>query len=104
VEQLCLTLQVTEPAYEPVHANVSVRVARRRKRHLLDSGLINRALDLVVEWGSFQVLNFNLGEQRQVPSRRESVVPDHDVMEEILSQLIDLGAVHLPQDATNWSR
>jgi len=32
--------------------------------------------------------------------------PDHDVMEEILSQLIDLGAVHLPQDERDakWSR
>jgi len=32
------------------------------------------------------------------PAADVKVGPDHDVMEEILSQLIDLGAVHLPQD------
>jgi lysine-ketoglutarate reductase/saccharopine dehydrogenase-like protein (TIGR00300 family) len=69
--------------------------------HLLDAGLINRALDLIVEMGgSFQVLKFNLGEQRQSTSAAEVRVsaPSHDVMEEIISQLIDLGAVDLPQD------
>ena len=98
----CLTLRVTEPVRAEVHANVSVESRTLRlEGHLLDSGLINRALDLIVEnGGSFQVLNFNLGEQRQSTSAAEVKVsaPDHDVMEEILSQLIDLGAVHLPQD------
>jgi lysine-ketoglutarate reductase/saccharopine dehydrogenase-like protein (TIGR00300 family) len=63
--------------------------------------LINRALDLIVEMGgSFQVLKFNLGEQRQSTSAAEVRVsaPSHEVMEEIISQLIDLGAVDLPQD------
>jgi lysine-ketoglutarate reductase/saccharopine dehydrogenase-like protein (TIGR00300 family) len=98
----CLTLRVTEPVREEVHANVSVesRIIRL-EGHLLDSGLINRALDLIVDTGgSFQVLNFNLGEQRQSTSAAEVKVsaPSHDVMEEIISQLIDLGAVDLPQD------
>jgi hypothetical protein len=56
--------------------------------HLLDSGLINRALDLIVEGGgSFQVLNFQLGEQRQSTSSAEVKVsaPSHDVMEEIMT-------------------
>jgi lysine-ketoglutarate reductase/saccharopine dehydrogenase-like protein (TIGR00300 family) len=50
--------------------------------------------------GSFQVLNFNLGEQKQSTSSAEVKVsaPSHEVMEEILSQLIDLGAVNLPED------
>ena len=68
---------------------------------MLDSGLINRALDLIVDTGgSFQVLNFNLGEQRQSTSAAEVKVsaPSHEVMEEIVSHLIDLGAVDLPQD------
>ncbi|MBD1895730.1 MULTISPECIES: TIGR00300 family protein [unclassified Coleofasciculus] len=98
----CLTLRVTEPVREEVHANVSVESRTiRLEGHLLDSGLINRALDLVVEnGGSFQVLNFSLGEQRQSTSSAEVKVsaPSHDVMEAILSQLIDLGAVNLPQD------
>ncbi|RCJ21356.1 TIGR00300 family protein [Nostoc minutum NIES-26] len=98
----CLTLRVTEPVREEVHANVSVesRIIRI-EGHLLDSGLINRALDLIVDaGGSFQVLNFDLGEQRQSTSAAEVKVsaPSHEVMEEIISQLIDLGAVNLPQD------
>jgi lysine-ketoglutarate reductase/saccharopine dehydrogenase-like protein (TIGR00300 family) len=98
----CLTLRVTEPIAEEVHANVSVesRIIRM-EGHLLDAGLINRALDLIVEMGgSFQVLKFNLGEQRQSTSAAEVRVsaPSHEVMEEIISQLIDLGAVDLPED------
>jgi lysine-ketoglutarate reductase/saccharopine dehydrogenase-like protein (TIGR00300 family) len=97
-----LTLRVTEPIGEEIHANASVesRVIRM-EGHLLDAGLINRALDLIVEMGgSFQVLKFNLGEQRQSTSAAEVRVsaPSHEVMEEIISQLIDLGAVDLPQD------
>ncbi|YAF96339.1 MAG: TIGR00300 family protein [Nodularia sp. CChRGM 3473] len=98
----CLTLRVTEPLHAEIRANVSVesRVIRI-EGHLLDSGLINRALDLIVDaGGSFQVLNFNLGEQRQSTSAAEVRVsaPSHEVMEEIISRLIDLGAVDLPQD------
>jgi lysine-ketoglutarate reductase/saccharopine dehydrogenase-like protein (TIGR00300 family) len=98
----CLTLRVTEPVREEIHATTQVesRVIRL-EGHLLDAGLINRALDLIVEMGgSFQVLKFNLGEQRQSTSAAEVRVsaPSHDVMEEIISQLIDLGAVDLPQD------
>ena len=98
----CLTLRVTEPVLSEVHANVSVESRTvRMEGHLLDSGLINRALDLIVEsGGSFQVLNFQLGEQRQSTSAAEVKVtaPSHEVMEGILSELIDLGAVDLPQD------
>ncbi|WP_460205985.1 bifunctional arginine dihydrolase/ornithine cyclodeaminase [Scytonema sp. NUACC21] len=98
----CLTLRSTEPIQEEVHANVSVesRIIRI-EGHLLDSGLINRALDLIVDpGGSFQVLNFSLGEQRQSTSAAEVKVsaPSHEVMETIVSLLIDLGAVDLPQD------
>ncbi|MDF5731214.1 MAG: TIGR00300 family protein [Rhizonema sp. PD38] len=98
----CLTLRVTEPVREELHANVSVESRiLRLEGHLLDTGMINRALDLIVDnGGSFQVLNFSLGEQRQSTSAAEVKVsaPSHEVMEEILSQLIDLGAVNLPQD------
>ncbi|MBC6431251.1 TIGR00300 family protein [Nostoc sp. HG1] len=98
----CLTLRVTEPVRDEIHANVSVesRVIRM-EGHLLDAGLINRALDLIIDaGGSFKVLNFNLGEQRQSTSAAEVRVsaPSHEVMEEIISRLIDLGAVDLPHD------
>jgi lysine-ketoglutarate reductase/saccharopine dehydrogenase-like protein (TIGR00300 family) len=98
----CLTLRVTEPVRAEVHANAPVESRTiRMDGHLLDSGLISRALDLIVEnGGSFQVLNFQLGEQRQSTSSADVKVsaPSHDVMEEIMTQLIDLGAVAPPQE------
>jgi lysine-ketoglutarate reductase/saccharopine dehydrogenase-like protein (TIGR00300 family) len=50
--------------------------------------------------GSFQVLKFDLGEQRQSTSSAEIRVsaPDREVMDEIMAQLIDLGAVALPEN------
>ncbi|MGQ9870963.1 bifunctional arginine dihydrolase/ornithine cyclodeaminase [Leptodesmis sp.] len=98
----CLTLRVTEPII-PDHRAIATIESRilRLEGHLLDSGLINRALDLIVEGGgSFQVLNFNLGEQRQSTSSAEVKVtaPSHEVMETLVSQLIDLGAVPPPQE------
>lgn len=98
----CLTLRVTEPVRLERQANVMVESRTiRMEGHLLDSGLISRALDLIVEnGGSFQVLNFNLGEQRQSTSSAEVKVsaPSHEIMEEIMSRLIDLGAVPPPQE------
>jgi lysine-ketoglutarate reductase/saccharopine dehydrogenase-like protein (TIGR00300 family) len=101
----CLTLRVTEPVLPEVHgsATVTSRVVRM-EGHLLDAGLINQALDLIVEGGgSFQVLKFNLGEQRQSTSAADVKVtaPDRDVMEDLMSQLIDLGAVAPPQETCN---
>jgi lysine-ketoglutarate reductase/saccharopine dehydrogenase-like protein (TIGR00300 family) len=98
----CLTLRVTEPVIADIHAlsPVESRIISL-EGHLLDSGLINRALDLIIDnGGSFQVLNFNLGEQRQSTSAAEVKVtaPSHEVMESIISYLIDLGAVDLPQN------
>jgi lysine-ketoglutarate reductase/saccharopine dehydrogenase-like protein (TIGR00300 family) len=101
----CLTLRVTEPIREEVHA-VAAYESRTIKLegHLLDSGLINRALDVITEGGgSFQVLNFDLGIQRQSTSQAEVRVsaPSHDVMEEIMSQLIDLGAIAVTSEASD---
>ncbi|MGA1474199.1 MAG: TIGR00300 family protein, partial [Prochlorothrix sp.] len=103
----CLTLRITEPVREDVHAQVGVqnRVIHM-EGHLLDSGLINRALDVITEGGgSFQVLNFDLGIQRQSTSKAEIRVsaPSAEIMSEIMGQLIDLGAIDPPaelQDAT----
>lgn len=98
----CLTLRVTEPVRVELHGSAAIESRMiRLDGHLLDSGLINRALDIVVEaGGSFQVLNFNLGVQRQSTSSAEVKVtaPSHDVMETIMSQLIDLGALPPPQE------
>lgn len=98
----CLTLRVTEPILEDVHANVTIesRIIRM-EGHLLDAGLLNQALDLVVEnSGSFRVLNFNLGIERNSISSAEVRVsaPSRQLLEEIMTELIDLGAVPPPQE------
>ena len=98
----CLTLRITEPVLEDVHANIPVesRVIRM-EGHLLDAGIMNKALDLIVEnGGSFKVLNFNLGIERQSTSAADIRVsaPSHGLMEEISRQLIELGAVVPPQE------
>ncbi len=98
----CLTLRITEPVLEDVHASTPVesRIIHM-EGHLLDAGIMNRALDLVVDnGGSFKVLNFNLGIERQSTSAAEVRIsaPDHDVMEEIMGRLIDLGAVAIPEE------
>jgi lysine-ketoglutarate reductase/saccharopine dehydrogenase-like protein (TIGR00300 family) len=99
----CLTLRVTEPVLDYVHANEPVESRTiQLQGHLLDAGIMNKALDLIVEnGGSFRVLNFNLGVERQSTSAAEVRVsaPSHEVMEDIMSQLIDLGAVAPPQEA-----
>lgn len=101
----CLTLRITEPVREDVHAQVGVqnRVIHLQG-HLLDSGLINRALDVITEGGgSFQVLNFDLGAQRQSTSKAEIRVsaPSLEIMNEIMGQLIDLGSIDPPEDLSD---
>lgn len=98
----CLTLRFTEPVLENVHANepVESRIVHM-EGHLLDAGIMNQALDSIVEnGGSFQILNFNLGVQRQSTSATDVRVsaPSREVMEEIVTQLIDLGAVPPAQE------
>jgi lysine-ketoglutarate reductase/saccharopine dehydrogenase-like protein (TIGR00300 family) len=99
----CLTLQLTQPGplggERPV-AQVESRVVRM-EGHLLDSGLLDRALDLTVaDGGSFQILDFNLGRQRQSISKVEIKIsaPSALVLETIIGRLIDLGAVPPPED------
>lgn len=100
----CLTLRVTEPRQvSPTATSVCSRVVHL-EGHLLDSGLVNRALDTIVAGGgSFQVLNFALGEQRQDVSQAEVKVsaPDATVIEDILGQLVDLGAVVQSDDVAD---
>ncbi|MEM9218042.1 MAG: TIGR00300 family protein [Cyanobacteria bacterium P01_F01_bin.150] len=100
----CLTLRVTEPRQGVPHVNALQNRVIHLEGHLLDSGLINRVIDTIVSsGGSFQVLNFQLGEQRQDRSAAEVKVsaPDATVMETIMGQLIDLGALALPDAIKN---
>ena len=101
----CLTLRINEPVLPDVHASTPVKTrVLHMEGHLLDAGIMNRSLDLVVDnGGSFKVLNFNLGLERQSTSNAEVRVsaPDHDVMEKIMSQLIEIGALVPEEDSKN---
>jgi arginine dihydrolase len=98
----CLTLRLTEP--EPPRSRAGTTVQSRDLKlegHLLDSGLLERALDLTVQsGGSFQVLHFRLGKQRQSTSSAEIKVsaPSAQVLDKIVGQMIELGAVVGPRE------
>ena len=98
----CLTLRVTEPILESVHANIAIESRTiQLQGHLLDAGIMNKALDNIVEsGGSFKVLNFDLGIERQSPSVASVRVsaPSPEVMEQIMLQLIAQGAITSPQE------
>ncbi|MDV3351661.1 TIGR00300 family protein [Leptothoe sp. LEGE 181152] len=99
----CLTLRVTEPRQDsPQASSIQSRMVHL-EGHLLDSGIVNRALDTIVSGGgSFQVLHFDLGAQRQDISTADVKVsaPDGDVIEDIMGQLVDLGAVVTSEDVS----
>jgi lysine-ketoglutarate reductase/saccharopine dehydrogenase-like protein (TIGR00300 family) len=98
----CLTLRLTEP--EPPGAKFATMVQSRELKlegHLLDSGLLDRALELTVQsGGSFQILHFNLGKQRQSTSNADIKVsaPSEEVLDKIVAQMIELGAVAGPRE------
>jgi lysine-ketoglutarate reductase/saccharopine dehydrogenase-like protein (TIGR00300 family) len=93
----CLTLRLNEPA--PKHARPSTTVISRELKlegHLLDSGLLDRGLEATVQsGGSFQILRFKLGKQRQSTSNADIKIsaPGEEVLDKIMGQMIELGAV-----------
>jgi lysine-ketoglutarate reductase/saccharopine dehydrogenase-like protein (TIGR00300 family) len=92
----CLALRLTEPVIKRARAATTVQSRRVQLHgHLLDSGLLDRALDMVVEGGgSFRILQFQLGRQRQSTSESEIQVsaPCGEVLDGIMARLIGLGA------------
>jgi lysine-ketoglutarate reductase/saccharopine dehydrogenase-like protein (TIGR00300 family) len=92
----CLTLRVTEPFCAEVHAKAEIEsCVVEMEGHLLDSRLLDNALDCIVNLGgSFQVLQFRLGERRQSTSWAELkvIAPSSMLLDTILARLIDLGA------------
>ena len=98
----CLTLRTTEDVVPGVKSEPSIEIRTiTMEGHLIDSGMMNRVLDAIVEsGGSFQVLKFELGTQRQSPSSTEIRVsaPTSASMEDIMARLIDLGATPLPSE------
>jgi lysine-ketoglutarate reductase/saccharopine dehydrogenase-like protein (TIGR00300 family) len=106
----CLTLRTIEVPIAAESSDKAIEQGGVEARiveltgHLLDSGIINRALDLVTDnGGSFQVLEFNLGEQRQSTSlaRIRISAPSHDLMETIMGELIEIGAVLQDRDTSD---
>jgi lysine-ketoglutarate reductase/saccharopine dehydrogenase-like protein (TIGR00300 family) len=93
----CLTLRLTEPLPAKTKAMTTVQSRELKlEGHLLDSGLLDRALELTVQsGGSFQILHFNLGKQRQSTSKADIKVsaPNEEVLDKIMGQMIELGAV-----------
>ena len=92
----CLTLRLDEAERADTRALAAVESREfRLEGHLLDSGLLDKALDLIVDGaGSFQILEFNLGKQRQSISnaRLKVSAPSDEALENIMGQLIVLGA------------
>ncbi len=98
----CLTLRINEAPVTSQGDRLSVesRIVELQG-HLLDSGIISRALDLITEnGGSFQVLDFKLGVQKQSTSSAKIKVsaPAQEILSTILRELIEMGAV--PTDQT----
>jgi lysine-ketoglutarate reductase/saccharopine dehydrogenase-like protein (TIGR00300 family) len=93
----CLTLRLTET--EPANGKAASSVQSRELKldgHLLDSGLMDRALELTVQsGGSFQILHFNLGKQRQSTSQADIQIsaPSEEVLDKIMGGMIELGAI-----------
>lgn len=98
----CLTLRLDETVREDARALAAVESREiTLEGHLLDSGMLDRVLDAIVEGaGSFQILEFNLGKQRQSTSsaRLKVSAPSVDALERIIGQLIPLGAGQLMPD------
>src|SRR2546423_10658514 len=62
--------------------------------HLIDSQIMEQIFDKVVEYsGRFEVEQFRIGRTNSEPSylRLKVEAPDHDQMEHLLQQLLDLG-------------
>ncbi len=101
----CLTLRLNEDVRPGAKAlsGIASRVLIL-EGHLLDSGLLEKALELTVQGGgSFRIRSFQLGKQRQSTSRAEIQIsaPSSEVLTDLLGHLIDLGAATPPSEATD---
>ena len=82
----CLTLKVSEPQQKSLQLSTIQSRVIYLEGHLLDSGLVNQVLDtIMIGGGSFQVVDFDLGCQRQDTSHAAVKVsaPDETVMADI---------------------
>jgi len=92
----CLVLRLSNHRPPNAAAATSVREGIvTMEGHLLHAGLLEKAVDVVVEnGGTFQVMHFALGKQQSSLSRAEMrvVAPSEARLTSILTQLLALGA------------
>lgn len=94
----CLSLildQAPYPRIQPAPASPIRNESVELKGHLMDSGGLNRALDIVTDaGGSFRVTSIALAERKDQESRAELriVAPDEDRLEGVLGALLSIGA------------
>jgi lysine-ketoglutarate reductase/saccharopine dehydrogenase-like protein (TIGR00300 family) len=101
----CLTLCLSDSPRANAKAASTVQSREvRLEGHLLDSGLLDRALDATIQnGGSFQILQFNLGKQRQSTSNATIKIsaPSEEVLDKVMAGVIELGAVTSPKEETD---
>jgi len=93
----CLTLRLDDPPpSDRNRAGSTVELRELQMRgHLLDSGLLDRAIETAIAGGgSFRIIDFALGRQRQSASSTTIQIsaPGHESLEAITAQLLVLGA------------
>lgn len=96
----CLTLLLEQELPDGFEQREPIESAIRQttlaiEGHLLDTGLMNDALDRVTdEGGSFHVSEFNVGERRDQPSHAHLRIsaPDDATLDLIVGRLMGLGA------------
>ena len=101
----CLVLRLTNQAPPNAAASTSVREGMvALDGHLLHEGVLDKAVDAVVEnGGAFQVLNFDLGKRQNSTSRAELrvIAPSDARLNSILSQLLALGAKRVSEEESD---
>lgn len=100
----CLSLILDQPRFE-AHATAPVSPIRgaevELKGHLLDTGGLNRALDVAIEaGGSFRVTRLSLAERKDQESLAtlRIVAPSEERLDGIVGELMGLGARPLAAD------
>jgi len=94
----CLSLQLEQMRFERTAAAVDSPIRSAQITlcgHLLDAGLLRRALDLVTDAsGSFRIDELDLAERKDQPSRVSVhvVAPDAKLLDGIVEGLVDIGA------------
>lgn len=94
----CLSLRLDEPVAERAAAPHAPDLRSRvmtMEGHLLDTGAMARAYNIISEAGaSFETHEFRVGQRREHKSfvRMTVSAPDEAVLEEVLAQLMEMGA------------